>query len=88
MTRRQKPTDDAVQARVEGRMKTASKTVWALDCGGLRLRCLRADAGGFIVQAHDGSRWGELTKGSDAHKLLIDVASSSSVAAFLGRIPG
>jgi hypothetical protein len=87
VTRRQEPTDDAVRARVEGRMKTASKTVWSLECGGLRLRCLRAD-GGFIVQVHDGSRWGELTKGSDAHKLLVDVASSNSVAAFLGRTPG
>ena len=82
---RREPTDDAVRARVEGRLKTAGKTVWSLECGGLRLRCLRADVGGFIVQAHDGSRWGELTKGSDAHKLLIDVASSKSIAEFLAR---
>lgn len=78
---RSTPTEEGVRARVAGRVDIATRTVWKLEIGDLRVRCVREEDGStLIVQANDGAGWNnEVTRGTDAYQLLQAVVASKGV---------
>lgn len=80
--------DAGVRARVDGKTAIAARTVWALEVGGARFRCLR-EQGGYVVQARTRKGWtAEVCKGPDAAELLRQVACSKPVVALIAPVSG
>ena len=63
---------DEVRARSDGKDRVAAATVWSVDVGGLRVRCLRVE-GGYVAQART-------PRGGPPRSGGIRVRSSSSGA--------
>lgn len=65
---------DGVRARVAGKQAIEARTIWALEAGygaPVRVRCLRRDEGGYVVQARTSKGWTEeIATGDDPWDLL------------------
>lgn len=82
-------TDEAVRARVEGRMATERRTAWEIRVVHLRARCLRQADGSYVVQVRDAKGWNEeIARGTDAAELLRKFTGTTAVAHLLGAFTG
>jgi hypothetical protein len=73
-------TDAAVRARVAGREAVAAKTVWQLDLGPVRARCVRQGEAEYVVQGRMSNGWTTvILRGTDPVELLRQVAGSIGV---------
>jgi hypothetical protein len=93
-------SDQAVRARVDGRTAVARRTVWQLEVGPLRMRCIATSVectyegdpikptSAYIVQSRDPKNgWtGVVGAGDDPAELLRRVSGSASVAKFVQKM--
>jgi hypothetical protein len=59
----------AMRKRVEGKQAVQARTVWALEVGCIKLRCL-SEGAEFVVQGRDSSGWHKITSGKSSADLL------------------
>jgi hypothetical protein len=72
--------DSAMRARVAGKERTAARTVWSVEIGPLRARCLR-DGDGYLVQGRTERGWSdEIARGTGPLDLLRLIVGSVGVA--------
>lgn len=70
--------DDAVRARNEGKDAVARRTIWILEIGGLKVRCLLENQTMFVVQVRTEGSWRrEIARGPDALRLLRTIAGTT-----------
>jgi hypothetical protein len=73
-------SDEAVRARVTGREAVADKTVWQLNAGPLRARCVHEGGPAYVVQGYTYKGWtAVIFRGTDPVELLRQVAGSIGV---------
>ncbi len=75
---------DATRARVAGKMAVAARTVWQLDIGQMRIRCLWQDDH-YELQARTEKGWCHFGGGTCPHQLLSRVIIGKTVAAAIER---
>lgn len=79
--------DKAMRARVEGRNKTAARTMWTVLIGDrFALRCLARDDGRFDVQVRGPNGWQPLFPGDDPLAMLRAVSTSKTVEGALAAL--
>lgn len=97
MSRGQEATDAGVRARVAGREAVARRTVWQLDIGAFRVRCVASPverddngepikpASAYVVQNRDPKNgWTNMVgAGDDPAELLRRLVGSAGVAEFI-----
>jgi len=81
--------DKAMRARVSGKQDTARRTVWQLNIGDLRLRCLSVSCG-HVVQIRSAKGWESVDAGRSANplSLLRAVLQLRAVASELDKPKG
>lgn len=71
---------DAAHARARGKAMVADRTVWLLDLGTIRVRCLRSDNQFEIqIRASASAGWYEVARARTAWGALKHVASSKLI---------
>lgn len=71
---------DPAHARSAGKEAVGARTVWFVDIGPLRARCL-LDGEGYVVQARTSRGWTDtIGRGADALELLRRLMSSAGMA--------
>lgn len=97
---RSQSSDEGVRARVAGREAVARRTVWQLDIGPLRMRCIATPVestyegnpitptSAYIVQSRDPQNgWtGVVGTGDDPAELLRRAVGSTAVAKFIQKM--
>lgn len=88
-SQRTRSDDDAVRARVAGRVAIANRTVWNIEIGPCRFRCvLDSRLCLYVMEARQpGGGYDEIGRGTDPRELLGRLAFSDAVKRLLKVSP-